>query len=339
MSSVKDVSAIPTAGKRLVIVAAVGHELHFRIFDNDGKMVVHTNATQRTAQASLIEGLRYRLKNLWPPHQLTGYDLRLMPTVTDVSAIPTAGKRLVIVVRVNDVLHFRIFDNDGKMVVDTDEALTLQLHIFRMGLENLRPPHELTTSEKDRVIDAVKSIVGHTQLTTDEKDGVIDAVTLIVGHTLFKPPSHMTQRTLAFLARLKAKRQRWPEAAWLLAELIQAQHPDPKRARAELAVSLSRSLTGTADPSAAGPLLAECREALKVPLGGGDWLAAEVASRYGDCLRRQDRFAEAEPILVAAAHEIQKGVGVPPWGVTAARKRVADLYEAWSRPADAAKWR
>jgi hypothetical protein len=76
-----------------------------------------------------------------------------------------------------------------------------------------------------------------------------------------------------------------------------------------------------------------------MPLGGGDWLAAEVASRYGDCLRRQDRFAEAEPILVAAAHEIQKGVGVPPWGVTAARRRVAELYEAWRKPADAAKWR
>jgi tetratricopeptide (TPR) repeat protein len=102
-------------------------------------------------------------------------------------------------------------------------------------------------------------------------------------------------------------------------------HIPPKQGRLTLANRLYAVLTGTADPSAAGPLLAECREALKVPLGRGDWLAAEVASRYGDCLRRQKRFAEAEPILVAAAQEIQKGAGVPPWGLAAARKRVAEL--------------
>jgi hypothetical protein len=56
-------------------------------------------------------------------------------------------------------------------------------------------------------------------------------------------------------------------------------------------------------------------------------------------LSRQDRFAEAEPILVAAANEIQKGASGPDWGAAAARRRVAELYEAWKKPADAAKWR
>jgi tetratricopeptide (TPR) repeat protein len=157
-----------------------------------------------------------------------------------------------------------------------------------------------------------------------------------------KPPSPMTQRTLALLARVYAKRQRWPEAAGLLSELILAQHPDPKRERDALAATLSAALTRRGVPLGLEPAhLAEWREALKVPLGVRDWLAAEVTSRYGDCLRRQDkdRFAEAEPIQVGAAHEIQRGVGVPSWSVTAARERVAELYEAWQKPADAAKWR
>jgi serine/threonine protein kinase/tetratricopeptide (TPR) repeat protein len=153
-----------------------------------------------------------------------------------------------------------------------------------------------------------------------------------------RPASHTTRRTLAFLARLYAKQQRWPEAAGFLSELILTQNSDLKRKPGALAASLSAALTGAADPKAAAPLLEECREALKVPLWGGDWLAAEVASRYGDCLRRQAKFAEAEPILVAAAQGVEQAVGSPPWGSAVARKRVAELYEAWGKPADAAKW-
>ena len=37
MSSLNDVSGIPTEGKNLIIVAAVNNVLHFRIFKGDGK--------------------------------------------------------------------------------------------------------------------------------------------------------------------------------------------------------------------------------------------------------------------------------------------------------------
>jgi hypothetical protein len=95
-----------------------------------------------------------------------GYDLRLMSSVDDVSGIPTGGKSLIIVAAVDNVLHFRIFDGDGEVVVVTDEKrLTEQARqIEDLGkqLESLWPPHELTRSEKSRVITAVTSIVGHT---------------------------------------------------------------------------------------------------------------------------------------------------------------------------------
>jgi hypothetical protein len=103
------------------------------------------------------------------PERLTepfGYDLRLMSSVKDVSKIPTAGKRLVIVAAKGPVLCFRIFADDGKMVEDTDStqrtAEAPQIEDLRKQLENLWPPHKLTTSEKVRVINAVTSIVGHT---------------------------------------------------------------------------------------------------------------------------------------------------------------------------------
>src|SRR5271166_2065410 len=93
-------------------------------------------------------------------------DLRLMYAVNDVSSIPTEGKNLIIVAAVDNVLHFRIFDGDGRAVVDTDEtSLTTQagsIADLKRQLESLRPPHDLTYSDKDRIITAVTSIVGHT---------------------------------------------------------------------------------------------------------------------------------------------------------------------------------
>ena len=92
-----------------------------------------------------------------------GSDLRLMPAVNDVSGIPTAGKSLIILAIVDHVLHFRIFDGDGKVVMDTDEKrLTEQargLEDLGEQLEGLWPPHKLTNSEKGQVIDTVTSIV------------------------------------------------------------------------------------------------------------------------------------------------------------------------------------
>jgi hypothetical protein len=94
-----------------------------------------------------------------------GNDLRLLSSVNNASGIPTTGKSLIIVARVNQVLHFRIFDGAGKMVVDTNTTrLTDQarpIEDLRKQLESLWPPHELTNSEKARVIAAVTSIVGH----------------------------------------------------------------------------------------------------------------------------------------------------------------------------------
>ncbi len=231
MSSVKDVSGMPTTGKNLIIVAAVDNVLHFRIFDLDGKLVLDTEEKRLAEQARQIEDLRKQLESLWPPHELTesergsvittvtsivghtlaiganppaglplkgrtwgknaaemagitrrlpvriaihasrlitpaGYDLRLMSAVNDVNGIPTEGKNLIIVADVNRVLHFRIFDGDGKVVVDTDEKrLTEQarpIEDLRKQLESLWPPHVLTTSEMGRLITAVISIIGQT---------------------------------------------------------------------------------------------------------------------------------------------------------------------------------
>ena len=78
---------IATAGDTaLIIVAALGSVLHFRVFDGDGKMVVDTDEKRLTEQARQIEDLRKRLVSLWPPHKLTRSEKGLVITRENVSA-------------------------------------------------------------------------------------------------------------------------------------------------------------------------------------------------------------------------------------------------------------
>jgi multidrug efflux pump len=91
--------------------------------------------------------------------------LQLMPSVKDVSEIPAAGKDLIVVADVDDVLHFRMFDVAGTMVADTDENKLTQkafpLEELKKELKRSWPPHELSKSDRSRVIDAVNSVVGY----------------------------------------------------------------------------------------------------------------------------------------------------------------------------------
>jgi hypothetical protein len=91
-------------------------------------------------------------------------DLRVI-AVQDVSGIPTKGKNLIVVANINNVLHFRLFDEDGNTVVDTDEAkLPTQvgpIADLKKQLQNLWPDHLLTQEENCQIITSVASIVGH----------------------------------------------------------------------------------------------------------------------------------------------------------------------------------
>jgi hypothetical protein len=98
-------------------------------------------------------------------------DLQIV-AVKDVGSITPRGNNLIVVAGINNVLHFRIFDEVGNTVVDTDETKlptkSRTIVDLKGYLENLWPPQTLKAEEKNRVIMAVVSIVGHNPLGSFE---------------------------------------------------------------------------------------------------------------------------------------------------------------------------
>jgi hypothetical protein len=187
-----DGTGVPTSGYNLVIVGTDNdNRLHIRIFDHDGDLITDTDETKLPrAQAEAISALKQKLPGLLCRQNLNMYNLRLMSALEGEKDIPTAGKSLIVVAAVKDVLYFRIFDGDGKRVVDTDETkLTTQagaIEDLRKQLEDWWPPHEPTYhGEKAQVRPVITSIVGHPKLTVAERRQVLGEAGSIVGRNLF----------------------------------------------------------------------------------------------------------------------------------------------------------
>ena len=117
-----------------------------------------------------------------------GIELKLMPALEDVNKLPVSGKNLIVVAAVKNVLHFRIFDIEGKVAADTDETKLTeraqqvqgdvaadadktkltewaeQVEKLRKRLETLwaTRSQELTKNDKDLITREVASVVGET---------------------------------------------------------------------------------------------------------------------------------------------------------------------------------
>lgn len=128
-----------------------------------------------------------------------GVDLELLPSPNGLGDLPVVGRNLVILAHLKDGLHFRFFDSEGQMVVDTaEDQLTgdkgsqlAQLKALLDGLwKNPQAPVKVTASngvwetipggapqvspiEKDRVLTVLASIFGHSRVPIGTKARVL----------------------------------------------------------------------------------------------------------------------------------------------------------------------
>jgi serine/threonine-protein kinase len=124
------------------------------------------------------------------------------------------------------------------------------------------------------------------------------------------------------------------------------------------AIDRFRRAFGEAHPHVAYPLLGRARvlldqerhaaaeraarEALALrqdALPPDHWLLAETRSVLGASLAGQQRYAEAESLLVNGYQDLQAQRGPEQAETTRARRRLVALYEAWGRPDEAARYR
>ena len=108
-------------------------------------------------------------------------ELRLMPSANDLNALPSAGKRLFIVANVDHLLHLRMFDLEGKMLLDSDAKrfTSTWVQYIEQLVPNLWPPHEFTEIEKISIINAIRNLAGRT--VADEMRRVHGRIAALVG--------------------------------------------------------------------------------------------------------------------------------------------------------------
>jgi hypothetical protein len=125
-------------------------------------------------------------------------------------------------------------------------------------------------------------------------------------------------------------------------------------------VALGWAVTKNGRAAEGEPLLREGLDICRRALPKGDWFTADAESLLGGCLTAQERYGEAEPLVLGGYKGLVDATGDPPvtdsWATHCiltlhaipgapplrtrqALDRIIQLYEAWGKPDKAAEWR
>ncbi len=102
---------------------------------------------------------------------------------------------------------------------------------------------------------------------------------------------------------------------------------------------LGRVANEKGDYAAAERLLNQALEIGRRAFPGGHWRINVAESLLGDCRLRTGRYAEAEPLLLESYRALKSRRGERAVITQATLDRLVDLYQAWGRPEEAAKFR
>jgi serine/threonine-protein kinase len=135
--------------------------------------------------------------------------------------------------------------------------------------------------------------------------------------------------------------RRWPEAAARAREVLQLRGkslPDGHPAVATAMQALGVALDNLDSLEQGGSWLEQSLKLRRETLPEGHWLIASGESVLGEHLARLGKFAEAERVLLSSEAVLNTQRGDQSPQVRDARRRLVDLYLAWRRPVDAARW-
>lgn len=115
-----------------------------------------------------------KMRNLLPGYQSRkphAFEVKLVDA-ENVMNLPQTGEKVVIIARTNTVMHFRIFNGDGEIVLDKDDK---DLSWFRDEIGQLRKDHGelwnqpiLTADNKTDILDTIEPILYFAQQGTTD---------------------------------------------------------------------------------------------------------------------------------------------------------------------------
>jgi hypothetical protein len=159
-------------GKGAVVTMEARHDLSEDLLENTFRDVVVIDATYALSRA-INDNIHATIcKEFVKKHSQN--ELQVLFT-GDLNQLPAKGENLVIVAKVNDVFHFRIFDPDGNVIADTDETELIaklkaqpsdpnQCAAIETLLTDVRalkpPPNLLTQAASNKVMADVSSVFG-----------------------------------------------------------------------------------------------------------------------------------------------------------------------------------
>ena len=134
---------------------------------------------------------------------------------------------------------------------------------------------------------------------------------------------------------LEASEELFRRSLEMTRKLLGPDHP-------ELAVplaNLARVMAAQGDHTAAEPLFAEALAIFAGVYPPDHWQPAQVRVYYGASLKARGRYREAEGQMLAGHAALEKSLGGEHERTRAAAAGLAELYGAWGRPAEAARFR
>jgi tetratricopeptide (TPR) repeat protein len=148
--------------------------------------------------------------------------------------------------------------------------------------------------------------------------------------------------TRCYLADMYAAQQRYHEAEPLLKENLEISrrkfgksHPEVAR----LLARLGQNRLMQREYAAAEPLLRECL-AIRTTKLPDVWLTFHARSQLGGSLLGQEKYAEAEPLVLTGYEGMRaREAGLDQNWLIEAGARIVALYDSWGKPRAAAAWR
>jgi hypothetical protein len=133
-----------------------------------GGLVTSTCRLETRGDTPIVSDLRSRFVPVsfggWLSDDPPG--LHVVDPAPGLDAIPSEGKSQIVLAEIGGVLHFRIFDQDGKRIVDTDETRlegkARQIESLRLQVQNRDPSASFTGDAYVSTLCAVESIVNPT---------------------------------------------------------------------------------------------------------------------------------------------------------------------------------